>query len=79
MGRPSGGAIFGQVKHLEVLADDVGGFIALDAPGARIPVADDAVGVEHVDGVVNDPFHQQPEFALAFEQTPPWCDFSRHS
>src|ERR1700712_2996787 len=33
-------AIFRGIEHSEILADDLGGFIALDAPGAGVPVGD---------------------------------------
>jgi hypothetical protein len=54
-----------QIKHSEVPADDLAGFIALDAPGAGIPAADHTIGIEHVDGIIDDPIHQQPKTALA--------------
>ena len=34
----------------------------------EIPVGDVAVGVEHVDGVVGDALHQQPELLLALPE-----------
>ncbi len=44
-----------QVKHPEMPADGFRGLIALDASGPGIPVGDDAVGIEHIDGVINHP------------------------
>jgi hypothetical protein len=72
-------AIFRQVKHSEMPAYHVGCVIALDPFGAGIPVGDDAVGVQHVDGVVDNPFHQQAKSALAFEQAAPGCVFWSHT
>ena len=42
-------------------ADDLVGLIALEAPRARIPGGDVAVGIEHVDGVIGDRIDQQLE------------------
>src|SRR3984957_12731557 len=75
--RQPGLTIFLGIEHLEVPADDFIRVVSLDALGAGVPVADDAIGVEHIDGVVDDPLDQQAEPALAFEQaappTSPFC------
>ena len=42
------------------------GQVALDPLRADIPVAHTTFGIEHVDGVVGDALHQQPELLLAF-------------
>src|SRR5262245_777662 len=47
-----------------MLTDDLVGGIALDALRARVPVADDAVGIEHEHGVVADALDQQLEPTL---------------
>ncbi len=66
--RLSAHAILLGVEAREMLADDLGRLIALDALGAAVPVADDARGIEHVDRVVGDAFHQPPEKLLAAPQ-----------
>ncbi len=60
-------------------ADDFFRFKPFDAPGAGIPAGDEAVGVKHVNGEIDDPFHQQAESALAFEQAAPRNTFSFHA
>ena len=67
-GRHSCFTILRQVEHTEVPAYDFPCLIALDPLGAGIPVRDDAVGIKHVNGVIDDPFHQQSEPALTIEQ-----------
>src|SRR5262249_10883737 len=52
----------------EMVADDLFGRVALDAMRAGVPADDDAVGVQHVEGVVGHPRHQQAELALALAQ-----------
>ena len=51
-----------------MLADDLVRPIALHPLGAGVPVGDDAGRIEHVDGVVDDAFDEQPEAALALAQ-----------
>src|SRR3954447_17960139 len=51
-----------------MLADDLVRPIALHPLGAGVPVCDDAARIEHVDGVVDDAFHEEPEAALALPQ-----------
>ena len=51
-----------------MLADDFLGGIAFDALRAGVPVGDDAAGVEHVDGVIGHPLHQNAEPPLALQQ-----------
>src|SRR5665213_4462719 len=71
-------AILRGVEHLEVPADNFVCLVSLDAFGAGIPVNDDAVGIEHVDGVVDDSLDQQAKLALAFEQTALATSLFRH-
>ena len=59
------GAIFLGIEAREMLADDLVRRIALDALRPRIPVGDDAFGVEHIDRIVGDALDQQPELFLA--------------
>ncbi len=54
------------IEHREMLADGLVREVALDPLRAQVPVAHAAVAVEHVDGVVGDALHQQPELFLAF-------------
>jgi hypothetical protein len=56
------------VEAREVLADDLAARIALDALRAGVPAGDDALGIEHVDGVVGHAFDQQAEALLALAQ-----------
>src|ERR1700739_658629 len=70
-GRQTRGTILLRVEHLKVPANDLMRLISLDASGTGIPVGDDAVGIDHVDGVVDDPFHQQAESAFALEHAAP--------
>src|SRR5262249_23746076 len=58
------------IEARKVLADDLLRRIALDALAADIPARDGAGRVEHVEGVVGNPFHQQSETAFTFEQVP---------
>src|SRR5205085_8835056 len=44
------------------------GGVALDALRPGVPVGDDAVEVQHVEGIVRHAFDQKPELALAFAQ-----------
>ncbi len=59
--------ILRRVESGEVLADDFVGGVALDLLGAGVPVRHDALGIQHEDGVVGDPLHEQPETALALQ------------
>src|ERR1700674_5343447 len=70
-GRQTRLAILHRIEHLEVPADDLVRLISLDAFGTCVPVGNDAVEIEHVDGVVDDPLHQQAESELALEQAAP--------
>ena len=54
-----------RVEAREMLADDLGGGVALDALRAGVPARDAALGIEHEDGVVDDALHHQPEAPLA--------------
>src|SRR6185503_15251959 len=47
---------------------DFARLVALDAARARVPARDDAFRAEHVDRIVLDAVHQQPEAFLAFAQ-----------
>jgi hypothetical protein len=73
------GAVGLGVEAGEVLAEDFLRRIALDALAADVPARDDPAGVEHVEGVVGDPLHQQPETSFAFEQVPLLIKFFRHT
>src|SRR5437762_129597 len=48
-----------------MLANDFVWSVAFDAFGACIPAYDDAVGIEHKEGVICNARHQQAELALA--------------
>ena len=63
--RGAGFAIFLRVELGKVGADDLLGLIALDALRPEIPADDVAFGIEHVDGVIGNALHQQPELLLA--------------
>src|SRR5579884_2227821 len=49
-------------------ADDFALRIALDALRAGVPARDDAARIEHVEGVIGDPFDEPSELLLAFAQ-----------
>src|SRR5262249_31742295 len=57
--RPIAGNRVWWIKNGKVLADDFPRRIALDALGADVPGLDDAVLVEHEDGIVAHRFHKQ--------------------
>src|SRR6266852_9380176 len=57
--------IFIRVEYREVISDNFLGCVPFDAVRTKIPVRDNAFGVEHVDGVVGNTLHQQPELLLA--------------
>src|ERR1700676_1197333 len=78
-GRHSCFAILRQVEHSEVPAYHFLRLIALDAFGAGIPVGDDAVGIEHANGVIDDSFHQQAKSALTFEKPALGSTVSSHA
>ncbi|MNO75782.1 hypothetical protein D3C76_668410 [compost metagenome] len=56
----AGGALSVVVEHRVMLADDFLGMVALGTLGAGVPVGDDAVGGEQVDGIVHHALDQQP-------------------
>jgi hypothetical protein len=64
---PAAAFILG-VEAGEMLADDLIGGIALGGLGAGIPVGDDSVLVEHVDGIIAHALDEHAEALLAFEQ-----------
>ncbi|MNL24988.1 hypothetical protein D3C87_1464460 [compost metagenome] len=47
------------VKARKMLTDDLGFFIAFETPRTSIPADDDAVGINHVNRVVNHRIDQQ--------------------
>ncbi len=69
--------ILRRVEAREMLADNLVGLIALEAPGARIPAGDMPLGIEHVDGIVGDALDQHLEPAararrmFSFGHSPP--------
>ena len=67
-GRHAPGAVLRRVEIGKMLADDFRRAVALDALGAGIPVGDDALGAEHVDGIVGDALNQQAKLLLALAQ-----------
>eukprot|EP01022_Parablepharisma_sp_SALTPOND_P021769 TRINITY_DN435_c2_g11_i1.p1 TRINITY_DN435_c2_g11~~TRINITY_DN435_c2_g11_i1.p1 ORF type:complete len:948 (-),score=370.43 TRINITY_DN435_c2_g11_i1:3556-6399(-) len=60
-GGQSGQAVLLLVEHGEMLAHDLLLQVTLGALGAGVPVGHGAIGIEHVEGIVGDAFHQQPE------------------
>src|ERR1043165_8900729 len=50
--RFAGAAVLFSEKDREVLAQNLAGFIAFDAPSAAVPTADPALGIQHINGVV---------------------------
>src|SRR5204863_75418 len=64
--RQPGRAVRVGVEAGEMLPDDLFGGVAFDAFGARIPVADDAVRIEHEQRVIHDALDEQAEVSLAF-------------
>src|SRR5665213_2539411 len=68
--RLTGGAILIGIKLREMPADDFLRKIALDTLRTEIPVGDVALGIEHVNGVVGDALHQEPELLFAEPQHP---------
>ncbi len=63
--RQPGAAILLGVKAREVLAENLRGLVALEAPGPGVPAGHDAVGVEHVNGVVGDVLDEQARPLIA--------------
>src|ERR1700738_1920707 len=57
--------IFNRVEFREVISDDFPGQITFDAARTKVPVGHNAFCVEHVNGVVGNSLHQQPELLLA--------------
>jgi hypothetical protein len=66
--RPALDPVFLGIEARKMLAHDLVGLVALDALGADVPVADRALGREHVDRVIGHALHQQPEALLAGAQ-----------
>src|SRR5688572_20567075 len=62
--RQSGLAILVGEEAGEMLADDLVGFIALEAARSRIPGGDTAVRLEHIEGVIGDRIDQKLEFLV---------------
>ena len=56
------------VEAAEMLADDLGRRVLVDALRARVPVGDVAVRIEHEDRVVGDALDEQPKAPFAFHQ-----------
>ena len=70
LGEPPGDQL-ARVEDREVLPDDLGGGIALDALGAGVPAQDVPVGVQREDGVVPDALDQQAiQVALVRRKAP---------
>ena len=66
--RPPALARLLRIEGREMLADDLGGFVALDALRAAVPGGDVAVGIEHEDRVVADALDEQAKALLALPQ-----------
>src|SRR6185312_4276474 len=66
--RHAGGAVLRRVEAGEMLTDDFLGVIALDARRAGIPVGDDTLWAQHIEGIVGDALHQKAELLLAGAQ-----------
>src|SRR3989344_5874391 len=58
------GPILRGVEAREVLAENLGGRVALEPLSAGIPARHDAVDVEHVDRIVGDRLDQEPVAVL---------------
>ncbi len=71
------GAILLAVEAREMAADDLAGFVALDALGAAVPAHHPALRIEHVDRIVAHALHQQPERACVDLFTRQWGGFRR--
>ena len=52
-----------------MLTDDLICLIAFDAFRTGVPTDDDAVGIEHVEGVVRNTRHQKSELALTVSES----------
>src|SRR6267154_2029960 len=52
-----------------MLADNLCRFIAFDAASARVPAGHNSIGIEHVDRIVLNAVHKEPEPLLALPQT----------
>ena len=60
----AGGAVFRGVELREVLADDLGRLVALEALGPGVPAGHPAGRIQHVDRVVGDRVDQNPVAAF---------------
>ncbi|MNT21776.1 hypothetical protein D3C72_1571270 [compost metagenome] len=49
------------VEAREMLAENLGFLITLETPGARVPAGNDAIGINHVDRIVNHRIDQQAQ------------------
>ncbi len=58
------------VEPREMVTEDLLLGIALDPFRAGVPAAHAAFQVQHVEGVIGHPLHQQPQLVLAFAQLP---------
>jgi hypothetical protein len=61
--------VLGREKHRKVPPQHLLGAIALDALGTRVPAGDAAVGIDHVDRVIGDGFHQHLEASIDADGT----------
>lgn len=59
-----------RVEPGKMLPDDFAFRIALQPRAADVPVGYDACGVEHIDCVISDALHEQPETLLAAQAVP---------
>ncbi|MNN03379.1 hypothetical protein D3C81_1160670 [compost metagenome] len=62
--RQTGGAILSGIEAGEMFAENFRFFVALEAFGARVPTGDDAVGIDHVDRIVDHRIDQQTKTHL---------------
>ncbi|MNY43708.1 hypothetical protein D3C86_1786830 [compost metagenome] len=58
LGQPGTAIVFG-IETREMLAEDLGFLVALETPGASVPAGDDAIGINHVDRIVDHCIDQQ--------------------
>src|ERR1700677_2006860 len=68
--RLAGGPSFVRIELREMPANDFARSVALDPFRSEVPVGDLAVGVDHVDGVVGDALHKEPELLFAELELP---------
>ena len=59
--RDAGRPVLGRVEHRKVLAHDLFARIALDPFRTGIPIDDVTLRIKHVDRVISDALHEQPE------------------